>query len=136
MSAEADILIARLEQNSVSACKILLQELGRNLNNKGTEGLPDAVQKCLSDADVFYILLSHDDAGDLGVASSLNVCATTGKKIVAIVEGSLPSEVDDLADVVFVPGSLNSPRAATAEVSSDHPDRAGKVREIKRIKCQ
>jgi hypothetical protein len=136
MKIEARSLAASLRQGGLEVCEEVVDVVTAAALTEGHGTVPQQVLDCIQSADVCYFLLE----GGTEIAPSFGEClrfaATLGKKIVAIVEGQLPSIVDDVADTVLVPGSKMAVASAMGDVSSDHPARTAGPREIERVKCQ
>ncbi|MEV8521606.1 hypothetical protein ABZR86_17570 [Dyella marensis] len=136
MKGEAESLEAQLKKAGAEVCKVLVDAaVAEALQNAGG-AVPANVRDCMAASDVCYFLLDGNPA-IVGIGEALLLAATLGKKIVAVVQGDdLPSDVDDVAHTVLVPGSPSAVAAGKEDIPSDHPARKGRKREIDRVRCQ
>jgi len=135
MKGEADSLEEQLRQAGLEVCKVLVDAPVADALQNGGGSVPASVRDCITESDVCYFLLNGEPV-NASIGEVLRLAATLGKRIVAVVQGDLPVEVDDVANTVLVPGSPSGVAAAGDNASSDHPGRKGRRREIDRVKCQ
>ena len=86
--AEVPRIKEELENNGYSVCSVLASlDVAKNAQSGATD-LPDALKKCIEQAELCLFLVPEEQSDDQGISGAIGLSGQLGKRMIGLVGGS------------------------------------------------